>query len=387
MNTLARMTDDLRKYVAGLQPDTYAGADAAARAQEAAALAKVAQTATMLFARRAATTGAWRAVSHAASPEQWFADVLGCSEHTARETLRTAERIEDLPVTAEKLKAGELSLDQAAHVSRGAAADPEAEPKLLRSATRGFRRLREDTERVVTAASDEDRLRRIAHRERHLITHTRGFATHGSNSGPTEEVTKLLDALEPLTREHFERARRTDEHESQAAYRFDALIALVEGAQSPTSTQPVVRAVVGLQRLLGEDVTEPEEDVCEIPGVGPVPTAHAREVLSHGLLELVITDGVDVQTVVSTTRHVPKALRIALEHRDGRRCKVRGCDYTRAIHRHHKELFSDGGLTSYEVLGDTCPDHHHLIHDQSYEVIDHHDGTWSLRAPPKPDAA
>jgi hypothetical protein len=56
-----------------------------------------------------------------------------------------------------------------------------------------------------------------------------------------------------------------------------------------------------------------EREVCEIPGVGPVPVSHARRVLSHGLFELVISDGVDVQTVVSTTRHVRNALRIAIE--------------------------------------------------------------------------
>jgi len=51
-------------------------------------------------------------------------------------------------------------------------------------------------------------------------------------------------------------------------------------------------------------------------------------VLPHGLLELVITDGIDVQTVVSTTRHIPRALQIALDERDGRCCKVRGCERT-----------------------------------------------------------
>lgn len=69
MSTLARMTEELRKYAAALDPDTYSGADAAVCAQEGATLAKLAQTVTMLHARRAATTGGWRCVSHAASPE------------------------------------------------------------------------------------------------------------------------------------------------------------------------------------------------------------------------------------------------------------------------------------------------------------------------------
>jgi len=47
--------------------------------------------------------------------------------------------------------------------------------------------------------------------------------------------------------------------------------------------------------------TDPGE-VCEIPGVGPVPVSHARRVLSHGLLELVIHDGTDVRRGVTRRR-------------------------------------------------------------------------------------
>ena len=99
--------------------------------------------------------------------------------------------------------------------------------------------------------------------------------------------------------------------------------------------------------------TEPGE-VCEIPGVGPVPVAHAREVLSHGLLQLVITDGTDVQTVVSNTRHVPKALKIAIDERD-QRCKVRGCDCTEHLERHHVDDYANSHDTSYKNVGKRLP--------------------------------
>ncbi|MEX0665236.1 MAG: hypothetical protein WD598_10785 [Acidimicrobiia bacterium] len=388
MNTLARITGELREYLAGVDPDTYSGADAATCAQGAAELKKLAETAAMLFAQRAVTTGAWRRVSHAATPEQWFANVIGTSEHAAREVLTTAERLADLPATAEKLRAGELSLAQAAQVTAAAAFAPESETRMLSAAKRGFRELRATKERVVVAASDEHRLRKIAHDERHLSTWTQGMATHGSFSGPTEHVADLLAALEPLTRVRFEAARTSDQRESQAAYRFDALIALASGTApeaSPKRSEPVVRVNVGLQSLL--DGCTLSGEVCEIPGVGPVPVAHARKVLQHGLLELVISDGVDVQTVVSTTRHVPKALKIAVDARDGGVCKIRDCDHSRAIERHHTLGFADNRLTTYEVIGGVCPDHHDLITHKGYEVVEHEDGTWSLRAPPHTNAA
>ena len=121
--------------------------------------------------------------------------------------------------------------------------------------------------------------------------------------------------------------------------------------------------------------------MCEIPGVGPVPVAHARKVLSHGLLELVISDGVDVQTVVSTTRHVPKALKIAIEERDPT-CNVRGCDRTDHLERHHLEGgFAEHHLTTYKLLGNACPHHHDLITHDHYDVIVNDDGSWTLRPP------
>jgi hypothetical protein len=131
--------------------------------------------------------------------------------------------------------------------------------------------------------------------------------------------------------------------------------------------------------------TSPGE-VCEIPGVGPVPVAHAREVLSNGLLELVITDGVDVRTVVSKTRHVPEALKVAIAERD-ERCRVRGCDRTHDLERHHVKPFAEHRLTTYELLGMLCGAHHDLVSYHDHEVVDHRDGTWSLRAPPDANAA
>ncbi len=134
-----------------------------------------------------------------------------------------------------------------------------------------------------------------------------------------------------------------------------------------TTTKPQLQAVrvrVDLPALL-RGRTEPGE-TCEIPGVGPVPVAHAAQILSHGLLQLVITDGVDVQTVVSNTRHVPAALKIAIHERD-RACKVRGCDATHLLERHHTLDYARSHRTTYRELGNLCARHHDLVtHRESH---------------------
>ncbi len=386
MFEIERIACELRETVAGLDPACLEGRDAARLTEVAAEGEKLFGAAKALLAERAADTNAWRSRSHAASPEQWLAEATGTSEAAARETFATTTRLAGLPATEEQLRSGELSLQQAAHVTAGAAADPSAERRLLATAQRsGMRELRAERERVVAAACDEVEARRRARRDRHLRTWTNGFATHGQFSGPTEDVAKILDALEPLERARFEDARRSGEHEAREAYRFDAMIDLAEHGTRPTKPLPhAVRVRVDLPALL-RGRTEPGE-VCEIPGVGPVAVAHAEQVLSHGLLQLVISDGVDVQTVVSNSRHVPTALKIAIAERD-RACKVRGCDATHMLERHHTHEYAEGHRTTYRELGNLCPRHHDLVTHRKYTVEDHRDGTWSLRAPPDEAAA
>jgi hypothetical protein len=387
MFDIERVVNKLGEISTRLEPRCCSGADAA-RLTEIAALGErlIVHIKTM-YAQRAAETNAWRRRSHAATPEQWLAGISGSSEFAAREAIATAMRLGDLPTTAEKVRSGELSLAQAAQVSAGAMADPSSEQRLLRTAQRsGMRELRAEKDRVVAAATDEAEADRRAKRERHLRTWTQGLATHGSFSGPTEEVAKILSALEPLVKARFDEARLAGARESHDAYRFDALVGLVKagGGSGARPAPHAVRVRVDLPALL-RGRTESGE-VCEIPGVGPVSVTHAREVLSHGLLQLVITDGVDVQTVVSNTRHVPTPLKIAIAERD-RTCKVRGCDCDRMLERHHTLDYVDSHRTTYKELGNLCPKHHDLVTHRGYAIDEQRDGTWGLRAPPGEAAA
>jgi hypothetical protein len=131
-------------------------------------------------------------------------------------------------------------------VSQGASLDPAAESKLLRVAERGeMRNLRAEKERVVAAATDAEAAQARAHRNRYLRTWTRGVETHGAFAGPTTEVDTLLQALEPLRKEAFEHGRTHGPRESQDAYLFDGLIALVDGEPSERNT-PTGRVRVDL---------------------------------------------------------------------------------------------------------------------------------------------
>ncbi len=384
--TIEVIAEELREVVAGLDPATCAGDDAARLASACAQIERLGAASKALLARRAVDTNGWRRGSSAISPEQWLARISGSSEGHAREVLKTAARLRDLPATDERYRAGALSQTQASIVAKAASVDPSAEHRLLKVARReGLRTLRDTADRVIAAASDDDEAHERARSERHLRTWRRGMATHGSFSGPTEEVDELLRALEPLAKARFDAARKEPERprDSYEARRFDALIDLARGATAEAGP-PVTRVRVDLGRLLdhpdstGADASDADGEVCEIPGVGPIPVAHARAVLPYGLLELVLTHGVDVRTVVSRTRHVPEALKLAIAERD-QRCKVRGCDRTHGLERHHTIDFHEHRLTTYELLGMLCGDHHDLVTYRGHTIVDHRDGSWSLR--------
>ncbi len=118
------IAEELREVVAGLEPDTFAGRDAARLTEVCAEVERLGAAAKTLFAQRADTTNGWRHGSRAVTSEQWLADVSGCSETQARDTLKTAERIEELPATAAKLREGALSLTQASLVIKAAGGRP-----------------------------------------------------------------------------------------------------------------------------------------------------------------------------------------------------------------------------------------------------------------------
>jgi hypothetical protein len=122
-------------------------------------------------------------------------------------------------------------------------------------------------------------------------------------------------------------------------------------------------------------------EVCEIPGVGPVPLATALGELGEALLKVVISDGIDVTTVVHAGRAVPAHVRTALERRD-RECVVPGCNENRRLHiDHYRVRFDQGGPTELWNLCRICPFHHRQKTYWGYELAGG-PGAWEWNDPP-----
>lgn len=98
---------------------------------------------------------------------------------------------------------------------------------------------------------------------------------------------------------------------------------------------------------------------CELAGVGPVPVAMVEHFVGRSRLELVVRNGVDIASVVSLGRTIPRALRTALQVRDGT-CVVPGCDVRSPLEVDHVIPFAQGGPTALHNLASLCPHHHDL---------------------------
>jgi hypothetical protein len=137
-------------------------------------------------------------------------------------------------------------------------------------------------------------------------------------------------------------------------------------------------------QALRRGTLEPGES-CEIPGVGPVPLAVARELFGDCFLKFVISDGVDIRTVVHYGRVIPAHLKTALQFRD-RCCVVPGCGRTFGLEYDHLVEFAKGGPTSLDNLARLCGPHHAMKTHKGYRLSGG-PGHWVWQAPGAPAAA
>jgi 5-methylcytosine-specific restriction endonuclease McrA len=90
-------------------------------------------------------------------------------------------------------------------------------------------------------------------------------------------------------------------------------------------------------------------EVCEIPGIGPIPVSVARQLAGDSVLSVLVTDGVDVTAVAHAGRTIPASIRRALLERDPV-CVVPGCEVSDGLEIDHIVPFGEGGTTSIAKL-------------------------------------
>jgi hypothetical protein len=120
-------------------------------------------------------------------------------------------------------------------------------------------------------------------------------------------------------------------------------------------------------------------EICEIPGIGPIPVEVARRLAVDSILSILVTDGVDVTAVAHAGRTIPAPVRRALIERDPV-CVVPGCGLSEGLEIDHVEPFGQGGETSLANLARLCHWHHYLKTHQRHR-LERTEGGWRWIVP------
>jgi hypothetical protein len=387
-----RLVADVADYVAHLEPARITSAQAADLYELFAELSRLGAAGLTLLARRAAESDVWRRLGHR-SPASWMARAAGTGLRDAIDTLETSRSLDDLPKTEEALRAGVLSTAQLRQVVAAAASCPSAEGELLDLAgSCTMSELKEQARRVRAVVGSA-----AAESERYQAVRKGRFFRHWSDDEgglrgefrlTPDDGARLVASLQNRADRLLEEARRAGRQESRAAHTADALVDLVAGPDAGLSVESgrggsfVVNLRVDATALRRGHVEGGE--VCEIPGVGPVPVATARSLLPESFLKLLVTDGVDVVTVCHLGRNVPAHVRSAIEQRD-QRCVVPGCNVSFGLEIDHWETpFADGGPTGLANLARLCG-YHHAMKTYGRFQLTGGPGKWEWNPPPERD--
>jgi hypothetical protein len=337
---------------------------------------------------------------------QWLSWKCQMSSGTAREHVRVARALRDLPVIRARFAAARLSYAKVRALTRIAAPATEAGLAELAGPMTGNQLERfARAHRQVTRADDADaRVRRRL---------TWRLEEDGSLSGtfrlPPLQGAVLLKALRAACAEFAGQAgdlRGDVSAETPAAPETpaadtravrtssdmaDGLVAVAESflagkvagaddaevyqvvvhAGTDALTEPAAPADVSAEtpaaraRVPGDPADPARCHVEDGPAISVstvqmIACTAALSWMTHG-------DRGEILALGRRRRRPSSAIRRAARERDGCRCRFPGCE-SRRVDLHHIQHWASGGRTDLENLVSLCPYHHKLVHDRGYLI-------------------
>jgi len=294
---------------------------------------------------------------------EWLAWRCGLTPRTAREHVRIARRLAELPLVHGAFARGELSFAKVRALSR--AASEENERELLELA------------RALTAAQLERAVRayrRVSTGEAAAVQETASFDWYWDEDGSLvfggrlapEDGAVFLEALQAARDALRERPAEGEGGSAEPRpTNAEAVAAMADLALSAGPERACERHQVVLHVDVG--ALSGGEGGCEL-GDGPAiaPETARRLACDSSVVEIREREGATL-SVGRKTRSVPPALRRALRRRD-RGCRFPGCENHRFVDAHHVRHWAHGGETRLDNLVLLCRRHHRLVHEGGYLV-------------------
>jgi hypothetical protein len=402
LQTLRRVAEDLKAAVSTLEPERLSGPDAARLLEVFAEIEKLAMGGKLLSARRVESSNVWRRNGHRSAAAQ-VAEATGTGLGPAINALQAARQVGALPATEEALRNGRLSETQVKEIAGAATLRPDAEQELVDAAEhQPVNVLKLRCRRVKATGQDQSAVYEAIRRGRYLRNWTDGDGALRLDARLTpDEGARLVAAVKVHADRLARQAKQAGHEEPRKALAADALVGLACGqacsagddsarddgdlgpSGSSVRTDPagpgrergpgcshggpgaMIHVRVDHQALTRGHVETGE--ICEIPGIGPIPVDVARRLAADSILSVLVTDGVDVTAVAHSGRTIPTPLRRALVERD-QTCVVPGCEVRERLEIDHLKPFAEGGPTNLANLVRLCQWHHYLKTHQRHRL-------------------
>ena len=302
----------------------------------------------------------------------WLNWMCGISMTTAREKVRVARALENLPKISAAMSRGELSYWKARELTRVACQGTEE--YLLSIAMHGTADHVEKTVRVFRRAKDAEELSKEAQQQAHRSAHY-----HYDEDGslilkarlPAEVGALVLKALQSAMDQAPQPnppAGASEQRPSWTARRADALGVLAESflEHGPGALNGGDRTLVTVH-VAAETLRRKEAGCCEIEEGPSIAAETARRVACDASVVAIIEneDG-EPLNVGRKTRTISAPLRRFLNARD-RGCRFPGCSNTRCD-AHHIKHWANGGETKPTNLVSLCWFHHRMVHEGQVEI-------------------
>jgi hypothetical protein len=324
------------------------------------------------------------------SAASWLARVFRMGWGAAKDSVRVARALEEMPVTRQALDDGEVPISAVRVLVSAREGDleafAEAEGELvdaarihasgdLRRIAAYWRQAAED--RRYTAGEE----RTYADRRLHASVTLLGMVRVDGDLDP-EAGESLLTALRAVLDAEAKTTDPTKDTRTAAQRRADALGEIcrqwLDSTARPTvaGERPHLTVTVPMEALAGA------EAAAAMDHVGLVPAASARRVACDAsVLRVVLGARSEPLDVGRRTPVVPPPMRRAVVVRD-RTCRFPGCDRPQTwCDVHHVVHWADGGPTALPNLVLLCRRHHRAVHRPSGFRLALEDGRPVFRRP------
>ena len=327
---------------------------------------------------------------HLNSCAEWLNLNCGITVATAREKVRTAHAVAELPLMSDALRSGRLSYSNVRALTR--VATKENEQHLVEYAAA----------RPATQVEQHCRQLRHVQRAESLFDanelHENRFLSYSvlpdggvtiSLELPSEDGELVMRAIEHAAAQAEQEATNVSaiKQDTLQQRQADALVRMAREYFSGSSSSGSSSSADHYQVVVHVDesaLVADESDGKEIKKASgrsrsDLPIETVRRLTCDASLVSVLEDSDgNPLNVGRKKRVVSTAIRRALFARD-EQCRYPGCSHKKWLDAHHVTHWIDGGETSVDNLMLLCSKHHRLLHEGGFEFVSSVEGGFGVR--------